>query len=48
MMLNRSNHMPTFTRIEITNMTGIEVRIRLNQNTCGTSTLQMNIVQNAQ
>ena len=39
----RSHHIPTFTRIEATNMMGIEVRAHLNQKICGMSTLQKNI-----
>ncbi len=40
MMTNRSNHMPTLTRIERMKTTSMLVRIFLNQKNCGTSTLQ--------
>ena len=39
-MLNRSNHMPTLTRIEPTQSTPMFRRAALNQKICGTITLQ--------
>src|ERR1700733_10455257 len=48
MMTKRSNHMPMLMRIDTTNITGMLVRKRLNQNTCGERTLQEIIVQYAQ
>jgi hypothetical protein len=45
MMTNRSNHMPTFTSREMTNMAGTLVRTLRNQNSWGTSTLHATIVQ---
>ena len=45
MMTKRSNHMPMFTKIEMTNMTGMLVRSFLNQKSCGEITLQLTIVQ---
>ena len=44
-MTNRSNHMPMFTRIERINTMNMLVRIFLNQKNCGTTTLQVIIVQ---
>ena len=44
-MLNRSNHIPTFTRSDAAKRTGIERRARADQKTCGTTTLQKTIVQ---
>ncbi len=46
-MTNRSNHMPMFTRIERTNTKIMLVRTFLNQKNCGTSTLQLIMVQYA-
>ena len=45
MITNRSNHMPMLTRIETTNIAGMLVRIFLNQKSCGTSTLQVTMIQ---
>ncbi len=45
MITKRSNHMPTLTRIEITNSTGRLRRARANHSTCGARTLQVSIVQ---
>jgi hypothetical protein len=45
MMTKRSNHMPMLTKIESTNSQASDVRTRLNQNSCGLSTLQLTIVQ---
>ena len=44
-MTKRSNHIPMFTKIETTNMIGIERRAHLNQKICGMKTLHENIVQ---
>ena len=44
---NRSNHIPTLTKIAIMNETQSDVRSFLNQNNCGVTTLQVNIVQYA-
>ncbi len=46
-MTNRSNHMPTLTRMDRTKTSSMLVRIFLNQKNCGTITLQVTIVQNA-
>ena len=45
MMTKRSNHIPMFTKIEITNIAGIERRILRNQKSCGEMTLHEIIVQ---
>ena len=37
--------MPTLTTSDITNITGMLVRIFLNQNTCGEMTLQLTMIQ---
>src|SRR5437868_2476339 len=47
MMTKRSNHMPMFTKIEMTNMNGTFVRSFFDQKNCGESTLQEIIVQYA-
>ena len=43
MMTKRSNHIPMFTRIDTTNITGMLRRIFRDQYTCGTATLQNSI-----
>ena len=48
MMTKRSNHMPTLTRMEITNSAAGLVRTSRRQRSCGTTTLQVTIVQKAQ
>ena len=46
MMTNRSNHMPTLTRIESDEERGDAASARvLNQSNCGTSTLQLTMIQ---
>ena len=45
MMTKRSNHMPMFTKMDMMNMIGMLVRMRLNQNNWGTSTLQETMLQ---
>ena len=45
MITNRSNHMPTLTSRATMNIIHGVVRHRLNQNTCGTTTLQKIIIQ---
>src|SRR5260370_38486301 len=45
MITKRSNHIPTFTKIEITNSAVILVRTFLRHNNSGRNALQMNIVQ---
>jgi hypothetical protein len=47
MMTKRSNHIPMLMMIETTNITGMFVRIFLNQKICGERTLQEIIVQYA-
>ena len=44
-MLNRSNHIPTFTRIETTKRTQVWRRSFFHQNTCGTIALQVNMMK---
>jgi hypothetical protein len=45
MITKRSNHIPMLTKIEITNSATTLSRSFLNQKSCGTSTLQLIIVQ---
>ena len=45
MITKRSNHMPMLTKIETTKSASRLCRTFLNQNSCGTSTLQLTIVQ---
>src|SRR2546428_3265216 len=45
MITKRSNHIPMFTKIEITNSARMLVRIVLNHRSCGRNALQMIIVQ---
>src|SRR5260370_24132024 len=45
MITKRSNHIPTFTKIEITNSAVMLVRTFLRHNKSGRNALQMNIVQ---
>ena len=45
MITKRSNHMPTFTKSDSTNMMGMLVRIFLNQKSCGVITLQLTMIQ---
>jgi len=47
MMTKRSNHMPTFTHRATARMTQTLVRAFLDQSTCGATTLQQTITQNA-
>src|SRR5437773_9127921 len=47
MITKRSNHMPMFTKIEITNSARMLVRIGLNHRSCGKKALQMIIVHDA-
>ena len=47
MMTYRSNHMPTLTRMPMTNITGILVRTFLNQKSWGIMTLQLTMIQYA-
>ncbi len=46
-MTNRSNHMPTLTRMDRMKTINMLVRIFLNQKNCGTITLQVTMVQKA-
>src|SRR5262245_18609782 len=48
MMTKRSNHMPTFTRMDIVNRIHGVLRAFLNQKICGVITLHVNMIQNAQ
>ena len=43
MITNRSNHIPTFTTRLRKNISGMLVRMALNQNNCGVMTLQLTI-----
>ena len=45
MMMNRSNHMPTLMKSEMTNTTSSVRRTRANQNSWGTSTLHPTMIQ---
>src|SRR2546427_12293542 len=45
MITKRSNHIPMFTKIEITNSARMLVRTALNHRSCGRNALQMIIVQ---
>ena len=45
MITKRSNHMPTFTTMLTMNISGMLVRIFLNQKSCGVSTLQVTMMQ---
>jgi hypothetical protein len=45
MMTKRSNHMPTLTKIEITQTRAVFSRIFLNQKSCGEITLQVIMIQ---
>ena len=45
MIVKRSNHIPTLTRIEAMNITGMLRRSRLTQKICGTSTLHETMIQ---
>ena len=45
MITKRSNHMPMLTKIESTKSQASDERTFLNQKSCGTSTLQVTIVQ---
>ena len=45
MMMKRSNHMPTFTRSEMTKTTTSDRRTFVSQKSCGTSTLQLTMIQ---
>src|SRR3954468_19754262 len=45
MITKRSNHIPMFTTIERQKVATTEVRIFLNQNSCGDSTLQLIMIQ---
>ena len=47
MITKRSNHMPTLTTIESTNMIGMLVRSFLNQKSCGVMTLQLTMIKYA-
>ena len=45
MMTKRSNHMPMLMTMESTKSTGMLVRARLDQNTCGLMTLHVIMIQ---
>src|SRR6266702_5568559 len=47
MITKRSNHIPTFTKIEITNSARMFVRMVLNHSSCGRNALQMIMVHDA-
>jgi hypothetical protein len=47
MITKRSNHMPTSTHTATNIRNGMLVRKRLNQNSCGVSTLQQIMIQYA-
>src|SRR5215468_3112578 len=48
MMTKRSNHMPTFTSIEVPKISQGFVRAFFHQKICGLSTLQVTMIQYAQ
>ena len=45
MITKRSNHIPTLTRRDVIRIAVVLLRKNLNQKTCGTTTLQVTMIQ---